>query len=46
MMRCAIWYQTLKNGLRMVGQNAALTSLNVLEWISQKSVSHGTETLI
>ena len=26
MMRCAIWYQTLKNGVRMVGQNSVLTS--------------------
>ena len=25
-MRCAIWYQTLKSGVRMVGQNAVLTS--------------------
>ena len=25
-MRCAIWYQMLKNGVRMVGQNAVLTS--------------------
>ena len=23
-MRCAIWYETLKNGVRMVGQNAVL----------------------
>ena len=34
-MRCAIWYQTLKNGVR----NAVLTSYNALEWLSQKSVS-------
>ena len=25
-MRCAIWYQTLKSSVRMVGQNAVLTS--------------------
>ena len=25
-MRCAIWYQTLKNGVRMVGLNAVLTN--------------------
>ena len=25
-MRCAIWYQTFKNGIRMVGQIAVLTS--------------------
>ena len=23
-MRCAIWYQTLKNGVQMVGQNVVL----------------------
>ena len=34
-MRCAIWYQTLKNGVRMVGQNAFVTSYNALEWLSQ-----------
>ena len=39
MMRCAIWYQTLKNGVLMVGQNAILTSSNALERLSQKSVS-------
>ena len=38
-MRCAIWFQTLKNGVRMVGQNAVLTSLNELERLSQESVS-------
>ena len=38
-MRCAFWYQTLKNGVRMVGQNAVLTNLNALERLSQKSVS-------
>ena len=38
-MRCAIWYQTLKNGVRVVGQNAGLSSLNALEWQSQESVS-------
>ena len=38
-MRCAIWYQTLKNGVRMVGQNVALTSYYVFEWLSQESVS-------
>ena len=38
--RCALWYQTLKNGVLMVGQNAVLTSGNVLEeLIHQKSVS-------
>ena len=25
-MRCAIWYQTPKNGVQMVGQNTVLTS--------------------
>ena len=38
-MRCAIWYQMLKNGVRMVGQNAVLTSQNAFEWLSQESVS-------
>ena len=38
-MRCAIWYQTLKNGVGMVGQNAVLTSYNSLERLSQESVS-------
>ena len=38
-MRCAIWYQTLKNGVRMVGQNAVLTSWNAFEWLSLESVS-------
>ena len=38
-MRCAIWYQTLKNGVPTVGQNAVLTSQNTLERQSQKSVS-------
>ena len=38
-MRCAIWYQTLKNGIRIFGQNAVLTSWNALERLSQKSVS-------
>ena len=27
-MCCAIWYQTLKNGVQMVGQNPVLTSYN------------------
>ena len=38
-MRCAIWYQTLKHCVRMVGQNAVLTSWNAFEWLSQESVS-------
>ena len=38
-VRCAIWYQTLKNGVLTVGQNAVLTSQNALEQLSQKSVS-------
>ena len=38
-MRCAIWYQTLKNGVRMVGQKAVVTSQNASEWLSQESVS-------
>ena len=38
-MRCAIWYQKLKNGVRMVGQNAILTSQNAFEWLSQKTIS-------
>ena len=38
-MRCAICYQTFKNGVPTVGQNAVLTSQNALEWLSQKSVS-------
>ena len=38
-IRCAIWYQMLKNGVRMVGQNAVLTSQNAFEWLSQESVS-------
>ena len=38
-MRCAIWHQTLKNGVRMVGQNPVLTSYNALEQLSQESVS-------
>ena len=38
-MRCAIWYQTLKNGILTVGQNAVLTSQNALEQLSHKSVS-------
>ena len=38
-MRCAIWYRTLKNDVRMVGQNAVLTSKNAFEWLGQKSVS-------
>ena len=25
-MRCAIWYQTRRNGVQMVGQNAVLPS--------------------
>ena len=37
-MRCTIWHQTL-NGVRMVGQNAVLTSYNAFEWLSQESVS-------
>ena len=37
-MRCTIWYQTLKNGAQMVGQNAALTSWNAFEGLSQESV--------
>ena len=37
-MRCAIWYQTLLNGVRMVDQNAVLTSYNVLEWLGQESI--------
>ena len=38
-MRCAILDQTLINGVRMVGQNAVLTSSNAFEWLSQESVS-------
>ena len=38
-MRCAIWYQTLKNGVRVVGQNIVLTSYYAFEWLSQESVS-------
>ena len=38
-MHCAIWYQTLKGEVRMLGQNAVLTSLNAFEWLSQESVS-------
>ena len=38
-MRCTIWYQTLQNGVRMFGQNTVLFSQNVLERLSQKSVS-------
>ena len=38
-MRCAIWYQTLKNGVRMVGQKTVVTSQNASEWLSQESVS-------
>ena len=38
-MRCAIWYQTFKSGVRLVGQNAVLTSYNAFEWLSQESVS-------
>ena len=38
-MRCAIWYQMLKNGVLTVGQNAIVTSQNALEWLGQKSVS-------
>ena len=34
-----IWYQTSKNGVEMVGQNAILTSSNMFEWLSQESVS-------
>ena len=30
-MRCAILDQTLTNGVRMVGQNAILTSSNAFE---------------
>ena len=37
-IRCMIWYQMLKNGIRMVGQNAFLTSQNVFEWLSQESI--------
>ena len=39
MMHCAIWYQTLKHGVRMVGQNAILTSYNAFECLSQESIS-------
>ena len=38
-MRYTIWYQTLKNGVPKVGENAVLTSWNALEWLSQKSFS-------
>ena len=38
-MRCTIWYQTLQNGVRMFSQNTVLFSQNVLERLSQKSVS-------
>ena len=38
-MRSVIWYQTLKNGVGMVGQNAVLTSKNALERLSKESVS-------
>ena len=37
MMRCAIWYQTFKNDVRMVGQNAILTSQNKLECLFKLS---------
>ena len=39
MVRCAIWYQTLKSGVLQVGQDAVLTSKNALEWLRQKSFS-------
>ena len=38
-MCCAICYQTLKNRVQMVGQNAVLTSYNAFESLSQESVS-------
>ena len=38
-VRCAIWYQMLQNGILTVGQNAVLTSWNALEQLNQKSVS-------
>ena len=37
-VRCAIWYKTLKNGIRMVSQNTIPTSQNALERLSQKSI--------
>ena len=37
MARCPIWYQTLKDGVPMVGQNAILRT--TLERLSQESVS-------
>ena len=38
-MRCTILDQTLTNSVRIVGQNAILTSQNAFEWPSQESVS-------
>ena len=39
LMSWAIWYQTLKNGVQMVGPNAVITSYNAFQWLSQESVS-------
>ena len=38
-MHSTIWWQTLKNSIQMVGQNAVLTSKNALKWLSQESAS-------
>ena len=35
---CAVWYQTLKNIVPAVGQNAVPTSQNALKWLSQEFV--------
>ena len=43
-MRCAIWYQTLKNGLRMGGQNTVLNGLARKAFLSIRL--HGIQTLI
>ena len=48
-MRCAIWYQTLKNGVLMVGQNAVLFRMRLNGFVRKVFLSirlHGTETLI
>ena len=48
--RCAIWYQTLKNGVLTVGQNAVLTSQSALERHVRKAFLsirlYGIQTLI
>ena len=38
-MRCIIWYQTLKNGIPVAGQNSFLAGQNALKWLSHESVS-------